>query len=57
MTECGCQKKGTECQRCKKEFCDKHIFSKVDGSNRSITKNALLYCEDCYKIIYGKDWY
>jgi hypothetical protein len=41
-----------KCSLCNNLFCDKHLYSYVDGNNRSITKNSKLYCKDCYKIKY-----
>jgi len=57
---CGCVSRvkkysAVKCCRCGKYFCPKHIFTRVDGNNRSITKNAPEYCAACYKIVYPNE--
>lgn len=50
---CGCDsKEKIRCHKCGRLFCPKHIYTRVDGNNRSITKNAPEYCAECYGIIY-----
>lgn len=41
-----------KCTNCKEVRCLKHIYSYVDESNRSITKNSPLLCKDCYTETY-----
>lgn len=36
------------CSSCKEKFCAKHIYSRIDGNNVSITKYAPLLCHKCY---------
>lgn len=40
------------CTKCGNLFCGQHIYTYVDGNNRSITENAPPYCEECYKETY-----
>jgi hypothetical protein len=40
------------CTKCNHLFCPNHIYTYVDGNNRSITLNSLQYCEACYKETY-----
>lgn len=56
---CGCLTKVTakfaksnKCYGCDYLFCDRHLFSYVDESNRNITKNSKQYCEKCYREKY-----
>jgi hypothetical protein len=56
---CGCVgsvRGAIRCSRCGKMFCAEHIYSRVDGNNRSITKNAPEYCAECYAIVYPDDF-
>lgn len=56
MLACGCENKESfTCARCTKNVCGKHIFSRVDGNNISITKNAPEYCASCYRKTYGQE--
>lgn len=41
------RKEATRCSDCGKLLCQKDTFRRVDGNNRSITKNALPYCREC----------
>lgn len=41
-----------KCKGCNLWFCDIHIYSRPDEANISITKNAPLFCKDCYKETY-----
>ena len=36
-----------QCHSCKRIFCGKHVFSKVDGNNGAITRNAHEFCQEC----------
>lgn len=38
------------CRRCGQRFCGKHIYSRVDGNNGAITKNALEFCQQCVEL-------
>jgi hypothetical protein len=38
----------TKCHKCGLFFCAKHIYSYVDESNHSITKNSPEFCKKCY---------
>ena len=55
--QCGCEvsrkDKARRCRDCAGKFCGKHIYSYVDDSNRSITKNSPELCEVCYLARYG----
>lgn len=42
-----------QCVKCKKWFCDKHIYTRVDESNIAITKNAPKLCKEDYKDHYN----
>jgi hypothetical protein len=48
---CGCEvrlkRDKLVCSKCGKRACPKHTFSRVDESNRAITKNAPLFCVHC----------
>lgn len=52
---CGCEIKNTKaeinknkCTGCGGIYCQKHLYTYVDGNNSSITKNSKQYCETCY---------
>lgn len=56
---CGCLKavtakfaKSNKCSECYHLFCDSHLYTYVDESNRNITKNSKTYCEKCFKEKY-----
>ena len=41
-----------KCRNCLGWFCERHIYSYVDGNNIAITKNSPLYCLECYREKY-----
>lgn len=51
VLSCGCEIKlkrdKLRCSKCGELACPKHTFSRVDESNRAITKNAHLFCVNC----------
>ena len=47
---------GQFCKKCGKEFCGSHIYTRVDGNNRAITRNAPHYCGECYIKVYGSTY-
>ena len=51
VLSCGCEIKLKRdklmCSKCRNLACPKHTFSRVDESNRAITKNAHLFCVNC----------
>jgi hypothetical protein len=42
------------CRHCGSPRCDKHRYSYVDESNRSITVNSPELCEPCYRKAYPR---
>jgi len=55
IAKCGCEISATnknKCSKCGRIFCNKHLYSYVDGNNISITKNSKSYCKKCYNEIY-----
>lgn len=40
------------CQRCGEKKPPTELFFRVDASNESITRNAPMLCEACYKAVY-----
>ncbi len=51
ILSCGCEVKlkrdKMRCSKCGELFCPKHIYQRVDESNRAITVNAPLLCAVC----------
>lgn len=56
VCDCGCfafKRSVRRCTGCAAQMCEKHIFTRVDESNRRITLSAPELCRECYMETYS----